>query len=232
MSSATPDYRYLTVRAAHAAGRVPSYEDARMQALYEVLCQRRGPLKEVSEAYDIYAIVEHRAVVDAFLLARVPPAVIAKVLEIDEPIVSAYGYLFMDRSVFRNKLELRSYAENYQASAYGRELIKAGVAVGPDYLLWTFGGNDVEVDTRYVVRRTMIDSFFRGMAHKGNALTSGVAKESQKWWSTAIRNAEILEKMDPRTTRDAIEELRIALEGKDHTYTTEQSPVPVEEILH
>jgi hypothetical protein len=70
------------------------------------------------------------------------------------------------------------------------------------------------------------------MAHKGNALTSNMAKEAQKWWATAIRNAEILERIDPHTERAAAEELRIALEGRDETLKAEQSPVPVQNILH
>jgi hypothetical protein len=119
----------------------------------------------------------------------------------------------------------------YDGDPYAVELLKTGVMVGSDYLVWMYGGRDA-VDTRTIVRHTMIDSFYRGMSHKGNSLTSRVAKEAQKWWTTAIKNAEILEKMEPQEAKQAYEELRIALEGKDETIPVEKAPVPLDDILH
>jgi len=229
--SSSPQHRYDAVICALKVGRA-AFDDALMQALFELLSERPCPSPEVAYAYDLYGVDDHRVVVDAFLLSKAPLPLSAKAVEIPVPVLETYRHLFMDTTVFRNKLEAMTFATNYDSSPYGKELVKAGVSVGPEYLLWAYGATDEEVDTRYVIRRTMLDSFFRGMAHKGNSLTSNIAKESQKWWSTAIRNAEILERIDPRTTKAAYEELRIALEGRDETVKTEQSPVPVEDILH
>jgi hypothetical protein len=48
----------------------------------------------------------------------------------------------------------------------------------------------------------------------------------------AIRNAELLEKIDPRATRAAYDELRIALEAKDDTLAPSAAPVPLDQVLH
>jgi hypothetical protein len=229
MKRVSPRHRFEAVLAASRAGVAPVGE---LELALYGLMTKTGTTDEWAEyAYDLYLDAHHRAVLDAFILAGAEPGTVAKVLGIPPLALLAYQYLFFDVSTFRNRLEKISYASNYTGDSFAAELLKTGVMVGPDYLLWTYGGAD-SVETRDVVRHTMIDAFFRGMSHKGNSLTSGVAKESQKWWATAIRNAEILEKMDPQASKQAYEELRIALEGADDTTPVEKSPVPLEDILH
>jgi hypothetical protein len=186
----------------------------------------------VAYAADLYENADHRPVVDAFFLARTAMDEISRVLSIPPAVLEVYRYLFMDMSVFRNKLEVISYARDYEGSPYGKELVHTAVSVGPTYLRWAYGDGGGELDTRFVIRKTMIDAYFRGLAHKGNALSSNTAKEALKWWSTAIRNAESLEKIDPHTTKEAVDELRMALEAKDDTLKPEQAPVPISDILH
>jgi len=230
MKRVSPRHRFEAVL---ATVKVPasSPEGELEQALYAIIT-RSGPVNQTVEyAYDLYLNIQHRAIIDAFILADADRPAVSKVLTIPVSVLMAYEYLFFDMATFRNRLEKISYASNYEGDAFAAELLKTGVMVGADYLLWTYGGREA-VDTRVVVRHTMIDAFFRGMSHKGNSLTSGVAKEAQKWWATAIRNAEILEKMDPQASKQAYEELRIALEGVDETTPVEKSPVPLDDILH
>ena len=227
----TPDHRY---RAARAAIDTVVYErTGELEiALHALLRGTKHVIMDVEYAYDLFSKPDHRGVLDAFILAQANFDQTSKALRIPVTVLRAYEHLFMDTSVFRNKLEALSYAQDYVGSAYCKELMKTAVTVGPLYLLWAFGNSDDLVDTRHVVRHTMLDSFFRGMAHKGNALTSAIAKEAQKWMQTAIKNAEILERIDPRTTKEASEELRLALAVRDTTLAAVNSPVPVEDILH
>lgn len=229
MVSKSPRHRWEAVRDAFNAATPPA--DDRAAELHAAL--RHSPTADENVAYalDLFRTESHRSVVDAFLLAGTTPDIISNVLSIPVSVLKEYEYFFFDLSAFRNRLEKISYASEYDGDKLARELVKTGVMVGPNYLIWTYGGTE-DVDTRQVVRHTMVDAYFRGMAHKGNSLTSGVTRESQKWWGTAIRNAEILEKMDPRTSKQAHEELRIALDGVDETTSVENSPVPLEDILH
>jgi len=230
MKRVSPRHRFESVLAAVKTSTPPPPGD--LEAALHGLIKRNGPPDPWAEyAYDLYLDVQHRSVLDAFILAGAELDVVSKVLGIPVLVLMAYEYLFFDMATFRNRLEKITYASNYDGDAYAAELLKTGIMVGADYLIWTYGGKDT-VDTRAVVRHTMIDAFYRGMSHKGNSLTSAVSKESQKWWATAIRNAEILEKMDPQATKQAYEELRIALEGVDETVSVEKSPVPVDDIMH
>jgi len=229
MSSPSPRHKFEEVSRAAANGYPPS--DALENDLYCILRSKTQLTTAAGYAYDIFKHEEHRGVVDAFSLAAVPLSVVSRVLAIPVEVLTAYQYLFFDVTTFRNRLEKISFASSYEGSSYSKELLRTGVMVGGDYLMWMYGGQD-EIDTRQVIRHTMTDSYYRGMAHKGNSITSQVTKEAQKWWGTAIKNAEVLERIDPRATRQAYEELRIALDGVDETTSVEKSPVAIEDILH
>jgi len=224
-----PNHRYLAVKEALSGG--VEIGDPRMAALAEIFSGRTCSRSDVAYAHDLYTHPEHRAVIDAFFLARTDVQTTSSLLEIPQDVLAAYGHLFLDMQVFRNKLDVWSYAASYNGSDYAKEIVRTAVQVGQPYLHWLYGATN-QIDNRLVVRRTMEDAFFRGMAHKGNSLTSGMSKEALKWWGVSINNAVLLEKIDPQTTKSAVNELEIALEQRDETLTPEQAPVPLEEILH
>lgn len=225
-----PRHRYLAVAAAVNIAAAPP--QAHLEAaLYTLISQGTCSDEDVAYAYDLYIQENHRGVMDAFALAKVQPEQVAKTLEMPAGVIGVYRYLFMDTGAFRNRLEVLAYAAGYQGTEYTRELVRAAVEIGLEYLLWAFGGHSGDMDNRTVVRRTMVDAFMRGMAHKGNSITSATTKAAKEWWTTAIQNAQIIEKIDPRTGTDAYRELKIAIEKRDTTSTSAQSPVPVDEIL-
>jgi hypothetical protein len=226
----SPRHRYEVTDQA-VKQRLETPAQPRMAALYMLLAGQPCPDSAVEYAHDIYAVVRHRETLDAFLLARTPIEKIVSCLEINFEVITTYADLFMDMQVFRNRLELMTYVQDYDGTDEGKELASAGVRVGHDYLLWALGSSQ-EVDPRVVVRRTMADAYFRGMAHKGNSLTSLVAKEALRWSTTAIRNAQVIEQLDPRGSKEGFEELRLTLVGVDETRPALSSPVPVGEILH
>lgn len=229
MRSTDPAARYREVQRAADAGIAPS--DPLLRELFDLLAG--NPARDpVTEAYDLYQTETHRVVMDAFIVASATPQLIESVLGVKVEVVDIYAYLFFDKSVFRNRLELLSYAASYPGDAHAQELMRAAVNVGLEYLLWAYGRGDVQVDARSIIRHTMAEAYYRGMAHRGNALTSGITRESHKWWATAVKNAELLERIDPRAEKHAFEEIRIQLEKADTTYTTETAPVPVTDILH
>lgn len=225
-----PNHRYHAVKRAIKATTPPV--DPEELALYNVILQKTTDRTDVSDAYDLYLETEHQAAVEAFLLAGATPSIIHNTLQIPVPVVEAYVKLFFDTIVFRNKLEALAYASNFEGSAHAAEVLRAAVTVGLEYLLWVYGSAEVQVDARQVIRQTMAESYYRGMAHRGNSLTSGVSKEAHRWWATAVKNAELLERIDPRAEKQAFEEIRIQLEKVDDTYSADAAPVDVSEILH
>lgn len=225
-----PNARYTNVLAALKQQRRPS--DRFEAELYDVMSSGQSHDSAVRDAYDIYNVIEHRTALDAFCIVDASPQVIQSVLQVPASVVEAYRHLFFDTSAFRNRLERFSYAREYPADLYGKELMRSAVTAGLDYLMWAYGAGDTQVDSRAVIRQTMAEAYYRGMAHRGQSIGSVNAKEAHKWWSTAVRNAELLEKVDPRAEKQALEEIRIALDKYDDTLTATSSPVPVNEILH
>jgi len=220
------------VAATNASSPPKEFPDRMTEELYKLVTTGACDDSDVMYARDLYLVKEHRAAMDAFVLSKMPDEQVRDLIGVPISALEMYRQLYMDVSVFRNKLEIITFANEY-GDTYGAEMVRAAVMIGPDYLLWSYGSQDIAaLDNRLVVRKTMIDSFFRGLAHRGNALTSGVAREAQKWWGTAIRNAQILEEIDPRATKTAFDELRITLGKRDITHTSDQAPVPVTEILH
>jgi len=225
-----PDHRYREVLAAVQTGNVPA--EYRMASLYAIYDNAVCPSDLVQYAFDLHEEEEHRAILDAFLLTRAPLSELKGLFDIEPAVIETYMFLYMDMAVFRNKLEIISFAAHYESSSYGKELVKTAVQVGPEYLYWAYGKPRDDIDPRTIIRRTMLDSYFRGMAHKGNGLTTGVTKEAHKWWATAIKNAELSERMNPSTAKQAVEELRIALGQRDETVASDDFEVPLSDILH
>lgn len=209
----------------------PASSDAMITALTLLLSGAPCPVVHVEHARDLWVEEEHRAALDAFLLARVALPKIAEVLEIPIDTVAAYAHLYMDVSVFRNKLERRSYAMRYGTDKYATELVRTAVVAGPEYLLWTFDDKHEGLEPATVVRRAMVDGYFRGLAHRGNGLTTDVTKEAHRWMQFGVSNAQSLEKIDPRTARSAHEELSIAIKGRDLTISVGSGPVAPEDVL-
>ena len=222
----SPGHRFESVKQQINLKRTAP-EEPKLRSLYAILTGSRADDLLVEYAYDLYRNTTHRPVVDAFILAKVPSNITADALQVPAEVLDVYAYLFMDTSVFRNVLELRSYAANYND-----ETVKAAVFTGQEFLLWMYNITQPHVDPRYVIRKTMVDAYMRGQAHRGNGITSQVSKAAHNWMNTAIRNAELLEKLDPQTAREAAKELELALLTNDETLTSETSPVAVEEILH
>jgi hypothetical protein len=200
--------------------------------LYDLLVAGKTLNHAVRDAYDLYKVPEHRAAMDAFTLADATPELVRLALHIPESVTKTYRYLFMDVQAFRNKLERITYAQQYPGDAYTKEMMRSAITAGLDHLLWAFGASQIDVDSRTVIRQTMAEAYYRGMAHRGQSISSAQAKEAHRWWGTAVKNAELLERVDPRAEKQALEEIRIALEKHDDTFTASSSPVPPGEILH
>ena len=225
-----PNHRALEAEAI-VAQMAPASSDAMVVALTLLLGGAPCPVADVEYARDLWEEKEHRAALDAFLLARVALPQIAEVLEISIDTVAAYAHLYMDVTVFRNKLERRSYAMRYGDDKYASELVRTAVVAGAEYLLWTFDEKHDTLEPATVVRRAMVDGYFRGLAHRGNGITTDVTREAHRWMQFGVSNAQSLEKLDPRTARSAHEELSIAIKGRELTISVGAGPVAPEDVL-
>lgn len=202
------------------------------ESLFNIFLRSRKtqePDEVTVHAYELFTDLRHRGYMDAFLLAGGDADTIQRVFDVPMEVTEAYEYAFFDKSVFRNRMEKLSFAANYEEAnstdRWGGELVRSGLTTGLDYLIWTFGGATVmDLDVRHSIRTAMVDAFYKSRLHLGNAVTSEVSKEAQKWLNVATKNAELLEKLDPKVAAQAHEALRVALTQSDDTVVEEVKP--------
>jgi hypothetical protein len=219
-----PDFRYYEARAGQ-----PS--DDLTKALMDVLADAPHVDLRVQYAYDLYRVLDHRAAMDAFSLARADHASIVEALEVPVDVITAYQHLFFDVRVFRNKLERITYAQQYPAEEH-RGLMESALEAGVDYLRWAYNAPLPTLSPRTIVRKAMVDTYFRSMAHRGNHISSDTSKQALKWFSTAVKNASIMEEVEPATQQRAVEQLKIALAKDNSVLPAENGAVTPGSVLH
>lgn len=227
MRKADPRHRYRAAREKASASPTVSLEAALTAALDQ---PKPDAAASVRAALDVWENTQHRGIVDSVLLAGATDVQVAELLEMTEEDVATYRYLFFDTAVFRNKLEKMTFAANYRDDAWASDFVRAGLAHGLNYLLWSFGGK-AELSTRNVVRTSMEDAHFKARAHKGTSLTSKTAREASRWMTLATQYAKLVEDLDPQRAQQAHEALRIILEKKDDTVAAAQAAEVLDTLL-
>jgi hypothetical protein len=225
--------------------------DARWRAFLEALKDQQAPTDPVvlaaynahlgrvlNDVYDYACDLarhpEDKDVVIAFFLSGASREEISKNLKIPAPVLQIFEQLVIDSTVFRNKLELLRYAQQYkrQATKKGAELIELGIVQGPLALFQHFrhGHEEITVDPKVYAREMMQQAFYYGMLSRGNSIKSNVAKESLRWMATT---AALLRDYD-RILGDAhdSDEALLEIEKKKMTYTPLELGTPVEDFLH
>lgn len=185
-------------------------------------------------AYDLASVIDDRDVLVAYFLSGAEISEISTSLAIPVAVLEVFSQLIIDKSVFRNKLELLRYAEFYKtnATAKGGELIELGVVQGPFALMHYFlhGHEELPVDSKMYARAMMHQAFYFGMMSRGNNIRSGVTQQSLKWLSAT---ASLLKDYD-RILGDShdSDEALLEIEKRKMTQTPKELGVNVADILH
>jgi hypothetical protein len=103
---------------------------------------------------------------------------------------------------------LQSIAEDDPHKALYRVAFHQGLGA----LRWQFCRNKGEVPAEDVIRTIMTDAYFRSMEHRGQIITSKLAREAAKYAKISLECARaILQKSD--TADESTEDLRIKFEA-------------------
>jgi hypothetical protein len=190
--------------------------------------------EEYDYACDLIRRPDDKDVVIAFFLSGANQEEISKSLKIPIPVLKIFEQLIIDTSVFRNKLELLRYAQQYkrQATKKGAELIELGIVQGPLALVQYFrhGHEEISVDPKMYAREMMQQAFYFGMLSRGNSIKSNVAKESLRWLAAT---SSLLKDYD-RILGDAhdSDEALLEIEKRKMTQTPMELGANVEDFLH
>jgi len=186
----------------------------------------------VQYPYGIFCTPEIRSVLEAFLIASDDNAQICDALAMPAEEIDIYRTLFFDTSTFRTDLELIIFLQGISNEEDYKKLYKIAFHQGLGALRWHFCRNKGQVAPETVVRSIMTDSYYRSLEHRGQAVTSKVAKEASRLARTAMDCARVL-LTDNGGNTDA-EDLRIRFEQarKNRTIEQHQHANPDEKILH
>ena len=225
MKKKVPEHKYLDVVQAFEEKKRPS--SGLEQELYDLL-SGQVVSRAVESAMDIYQHEFKREVLEAFLLAGASPEEIDQILRVSVPETEAYRSIFFDPSVFSNELDVIDYAYEYKKSEFGTELKRYAVDLGLECLKVRMSRGSYVVHgemAQDVIRST---AFIMAQLARVNKSDSSMANASLKWAQLSLKAAPD-EKDKPKGT---VEDLKIALEPKEHTTNEEDSGISPDKILH
>lgn len=227
------DPHHRVIDAHKAIEKASKPKDAKIADLVLAFTKDKKAKPELIYAVDLFVDAYQRTVMDALVLGHATTEEIQEATGIPLNVIAAYQTYIFDSDVFRNELDRISWVRGLSkhVSADELKLLQAALTVGAKYLIWliTGRGSFTPVD---VIRHSMNDAMFRGMAHRSAPINSDIAKEALLWIRTAERLAKTLQALDPQDIAEAEKQLRIALMYDETTVNEETSGITPENILH
>lgn len=228
---ADPHHRLIAAQKAVKNG-VKS-KDPKVTAIIAAFMQSKNAKKDLIYAVKKFLDPYQRAIMDALCLGRASVEEIHDATEIPHDAIAAYQEYIFDQEVFDDGLDRVAWVRAQQdyIAADELQLLQCVMTVGVKYLTWLLTGRG-KFSPAEVLRHSMNDAMFRGMAHRGAPVNSDIAKEAHQWIRTAERLAKTLHAIDPEDQQEAEKQLRIALTYDDTTVNEESSGIQPDKILH
>ena len=239
MRTPNPRHRY---DAFSTKCRIPEtdYERSLYVALHGAdALNKISPLRPWSDNHQIDSAIHYpllvfrtesiRSILEAFLISSKNDFAIAEALNMPCEEVSLYRAIFFDTSVFRTELELivfmKEIPEEHPYKAYYRIAYHQGLGA----LQWQFCRNKGEVPAEDVVKTVMTDAYFRSLEHRGQLMTSKLAREAAKYAKISLECARALLGNDSFQSEDA-DSLRIKFEEARGNRTVED--IGADKVVH
>jgi len=176
---ADPHHRLIAAQKAVKNG-VKS-KDPKVTAIIAAFTQSKSAKKELVYALKKFLDPYQRAVMDALCLGRASVEEIHEATEIPHDVIVTYQEYFFDQNVFDDGLDRVAWvrAQQEYIAPHELQLLQCVLTVGVKYLTWLLTGRG-KFSPAQVLRHSMNDAMFRGMAHRGAPVDSTVAKEAHQ----------------------------------------------------
>ncbi len=240
MRECLPDRRWRRIEEALETGSAPASKTLRR--IYEVCLNPPSDDEEESsyealairDATDIIRVAEDRRILMIFFLCGATNAELSKSLDIEIDVVTLVQQLIFDSEEFRNKLESRRYIRDYGEflPKDERELFKAGMALGPSYLIAYFrqGHEEVQVDEKLYGKLLLEQAVHKALVAKYNSITSKASQYSKGWSKDAV--GMIINSDRLGFESGASDRAQALLDEEDYTSTPEEAGLTLEDIHH
>jgi len=228
-----PDWRWQAVQKAVEENIPPT--DAFLLDIYNVIVQ--GLEHELYQyALELYGTPQYRDTLMAWFLSGATTEQIIQGTRIAPDVLAAFEKLFIDTSVFRNKLEWRSFAEYYVAHCChddaGKQQVKMAILEGPIPLLsyWKLGNEIIKLTDEEVLSTQLVLAHIKALTARNATVTAPEAKEAFRWGQFAVTTAQRRNTLDDNSEVevDAI----VAIQRRKATVEAQEVGLDLADIKH
>lgn len=232
MAQCIPDRNWTIVQKALEDKRVP--KDTFLAEVCEVYLDRTKD-EVLAEVIEYIEDDFYRDTLMAFFLSGMAIEKIATFLRFNLKTLSYFEMLMVNPCEFRNKLDIFWYAEKYVDNCdneRGKQIVKAGIQLGPFGLLNQFphGDEEIEIDTKMITRRMLQIAYTMTQLARGNPITSAQSKEALKWSGLASRAVKEAERVGADTTET--DRALLAVEERKLVRSANEAGIIPGDILH
>ena len=240
MRECLPDRRWRRIEEALESKTPPASKTLRR--IYEVCLDPPTDTDEdppyealaIRDATDIIRVEEDRHVLMIFFLCGATNDELSKSLDIELDVVTLVQQLIFDREEFRNKLEYRRYIRDYaeMLPKEEKELLKAGMSLGPSYLIAYFrqGHEEIQVNEKRYGKLLLEQAVHKALVAKYNSITSKASQYSKGWSKDAV--GMIINSDRLGFESGASDRAQALLDEEDYTSTPEEAGLALDEIHH
>lgn len=212
-----PDWRWMSLIQAQKTRITP--QDPFLLRVYNVMMDIDTD-EEVSEALTHYHIPFKRDTLISFFLSKATLDQTHTGTWVKTPVLEIFEKLFVDPEQFRDKMDLRMYAQFYRDTICVEEyrpVLDMAVAEGPYALLqyWATGNELVRMPDDEFATKLAMAAYVKVMATNQESILSAASQESLKWLKAANQLLNARNRLNP-TPKDN-EDLLFGIKDREVT---------------
>ena len=206
-----------------------------LAAVYRVL-KGEAEGDTVVDALEWVQDPEFRDVMSAFILSGAAVELVCNVLEVEPEVVHNFCELVLDKKVFKHRLEMRRYAQQYVAHVCSSEamanLIKKAIIEGPTVVesFVLTGEERLSISRADMAANLAQMAYTKAMTVRHADLTDEESQEALKWHGSALRAISSLDSINDVADNEL--DALLAIERQDTTTTAEAMGIKPEDLLH
>lgn len=210
-------------------------DDSFLRDVYSVIVNQMD-YENIKYALELHMTPPYRDTIMAFFLSWATLEQVGQGTGIALDVLSIFEKLFIDRAVFRNKLEWKSYVLFYADKCChddaGRDQVMKGATEGPLSLLqhWRVGNESLFPSKWDLVSDFIMIAYEKAIIARNSSILSEAAKEAYKWSALTLKTLQVQEGL--KDIRHGALEAHTAIEQRESTLKVTDLGIQPADIAH
>lgn len=137
-----------------------------------------------------------REIIEGLLLSNADPAEVYEIFGVPEESYSAYKHIYFDVDKFISRLDKLSYVESYKGTSFGKEIKVRALAMGPEFIYYTYGNMTPTTDIqKSLLKKMFLSSAYRAMEMNFNSMNSSTSKAAVEMAKIMMRSYDAMDKL-------------------------------------